>query len=135
MAVETIFDTGTTKTQGVLFYVGRHRFQFYLNLLYGVNFALLSVTIIFCYKRTGRTFWTTNGGRLITLIKNFKKTLTKKGWHHTLLLKQNEKPYTRSRSLCIRCLSNKITTLWNSTRSLHQVRTKDFSFCLVPGWP
>jgi hypothetical protein len=50
MATEAIFDIGTTKTQEVLFFVGRKRFQFCLNLLYVVNFALLSVTILFSYN-------------------------------------------------------------------------------------
>jgi hypothetical protein len=50
MAAEAFFDTGTTKTQEVLFYVGRQRFQFCLDLLYVINFALLSVTILFGYN-------------------------------------------------------------------------------------
>jgi hypothetical protein len=36
----------------MLFSVGHQRFQFYLDLLYVVNFALLSVTILFGYTMT-----------------------------------------------------------------------------------
>jgi hypothetical protein len=50
MATEAIFDTGTTKTQEVLFFMGHQRFQFCLDLLYVVNFALLFVTILLVTK-------------------------------------------------------------------------------------
>jgi hypothetical protein len=52
MAAKAIFDIGTTKTQEVLFFVGRQRFQFSLDLLYVLNFALLSITILFGYTVT-----------------------------------------------------------------------------------
>jgi hypothetical protein len=47
MTAEAIFDASTTKTQEVLFYVGRQRFQFCFDLLYVVNLVLLIVAILF----------------------------------------------------------------------------------------